>query len=62
MVENLITGEKSISVNIKNIGNITDIGKVTIYVNGNQMENVHHYELDPNQDKSIQFILNNDTI
>ncbi len=61
MVENLITGEKSISVNIKNIGNITDIGKVTIYVNGNQMENVHHYELDPNQDKSIQFILNNDT-
>ncbi|MDR0864401.1 MAG: glycoside hydrolase family 3 C-terminal domain-containing protein [Candidatus Symbiothrix sp.] len=48
---------KNVSVNIRNKGNITDVGKVHLFVNGVQAEEVHHYELDPGQEKTIQFEL-----
>jgi beta-glucosidase len=56
MNENLTTGNKTFSVKIKNSGTLTDIGKVTMYVDGIQKEEVHHYELDPSEEKIIQFI------
>ncbi|MDB5018423.1 MAG: beta-glucosidase [Mucilaginibacter sp.] len=54
----LITKKKVINVNVKNTGNITDIGKVTLYINGIQKGIVHHYELGPHHNKLISFDLN----
>jgi beta-glucosidase len=55
MAENLVSKKKIFKVNIKNSGNITDIGTITLYVDGIQEEEVHHYELDPSEEKIIQF-------
>ncbi len=53
--ENLIDKTKTATVRIKNVGNMTDTGKVWMYVDGKKSEEVHHYELDPNQEKQIRF-------
>lgn len=55
ITENLIEKTKQISVSVKNTGNLTDAGKITLYVNGEQKEDVHHYELAPNEEKNIEF-------
>jgi beta-glucosidase len=55
----LITKKKVINVNVTNTGNITDVGKVTLYINGVQTGTGHHYELGPHQDKLISFDLDN---
>jgi beta-glucosidase len=61
--ENLVTGKKTVAVKIKNVGNLTDAGTVTIFVNGVSPDEVHHYELAPGKEKIIDFSLkNNDSI
>jgi beta-glucosidase len=50
-----ITKKKVINVKVKNTGNITDIGKITLYVDGIQNGIGHHYELTPNQNELISF-------
>lgn len=55
MEENLINKKKTFKVNIKNSGNLTDIGQLTMYIDGIQKEEVHHYELDPGEEKIVQF-------
>ena len=52
-----VDGKTLISVRVKNGGNLTDVGKLKIYVDGRQEEDVHHFELTPGQDKIIQFKL-----
>lgn len=55
--ENLIDKTKTATVKIKNVGSMTDVGKVFMYVDGNKSDEIHHYELDPNQEKQIRFKL-----
>jgi len=50
-------GKTLVAVKVKNSGNLTDVGKVEIYVDGTQQEEIHHYELDPGQEKNIFFKL-----
>jgi beta-glucosidase len=53
--ENLLEKKKEIQVAVMNAGNLTDAGKITLYINGEQKEEVHHYELAPNEEKNIVF-------
>jgi beta-glucosidase len=50
--------KQAILVHVKNMGNLTDAGKLTLFVDGNQTDEVHHFELAPNQEKTIQFDIN----
>ena len=55
ITQNDINSDKiNVIVNVKNKGNITDVGKLSLYVNG-QFSQIHHYELDPGQEKQIMF-------
>jgi len=56
--ENLIEKQKKINITVKNTGNLMDTGKITLYLNGEQQEDVHHYELAPNEGKNISFYVN----
>ncbi|GHT18323.1 beta-glucosidase [Bacteroidia bacterium] len=49
------TPNQPISVHVKNKGNLTDVGKVSLFLNGEKIEEVHHYELDPGQEKVLSF-------
>ena len=53
--EDLMNGKRNIRVQVKNTGNLTDVGKITMYADGKQTGTVHHYELDPNKEKIINF-------
>lgn len=53
--QNPETKRKEFTVSIRNTGNITDVGKVSLYSNGLQSGDLHHYELDPGQQKVIAF-------
>ena len=55
--ENLVYGKKKASVRVKNTGNIMDTGKAQMFVNGVQTNEIHHYELAPNEEKVISFDL-----
>ncbi|GHT46591.1 beta-glucosidase [Bacteroidia bacterium] len=55
--ENLVKNIRTATVKIVNKGNITDIGKVHLFINGVQTDEVHHYELDPGQEKVLSFEL-----
>jgi beta-glucosidase len=57
MEENLVKNIRTATVKIVNKGNITDIGKVHLFINGVQTDEVHHYELDPGQEKVLSFEL-----
>jgi beta-glucosidase len=57
--ENLITKKKTVAVKVKNIGNLTDAGKISIFVDGIQKGEEHHYELDPSEEGVIYFNLEN---
>ncbi|MDR2040257.1 MAG: glycoside hydrolase family 3 C-terminal domain-containing protein [Bacteroidales bacterium] len=57
MEENLINKTKSVSVIVKNKGNMTDTGKVYMYEDGVCSEEQHHFELDPGAEKTIRFEL-----
>lgn len=52
-----LSGETHVFVKVKNTGNLTDVGKLKIYVDGTQQEEVHHYELGPDKSKIVQFKL-----
>ena len=54
---NLSDNTQKIFVKITNKGNITDIGKINMFLNGVQSDEVHHYELNPNQEKIVSFEL-----
>lgn len=57
-IDQVTTDDKTlVSIKVKNIGDITDVGKVKIYVDGVQQEEIHHYELKPGEEKIIQFQL-----
>jgi len=56
--ENMIEKNKIIRVSVKNAGNLMDAGKISLYLNGEQQEDVHHYELAPNEEKNIEFSVN----
>ncbi|HXO73740.1 MAG TPA: glycoside hydrolase family 3 C-terminal domain-containing protein, partial [Puia sp.] len=45
----------SIGVTVKNTGNLTDIGRLTLYVNGEEKGDVRHFELEPGASKLILF-------
>jgi len=54
---NLVRGKRNALVSVKNMGSLTDVGKVTFYMDGSQMGDIRHYELDPGQEKRITFDL-----
>lgn len=54
--EDLINKKKRVQVQVKNTGNITDIGKITLFIDGNKA-GIRHYELEPNEEKSIHFTI-----
>jgi len=59
--EKLNSNGRTVLVKVKNSGNLTDVGKLKMYVNGTQDEEIHHFELAPNQEKIIRFeIINPD--
>jgi len=45
----------SVGVTVKNTGNLTDIGRLTLYVNGEEKGDVRHFELEPGASKLILF-------
>ena len=55
--ENLIYNKKRALIRVKNVGNIMDVGKVRMFVDGTMSGEVHHYELAPNEEKTISFDL-----
>ncbi|GHT77068.1 beta-glucosidase [Bacteroidia bacterium] len=58
--KNLSNNTDKMSIKITNKGNITDIGKVSLFLNGVQSGEAHHYELKPGQEKVIAFELPSD--
>lgn len=52
-----VTHRPEAPVVVTNRGNLTDAGKVTLYVNGTQQGDVHHFELAPGASKTIFFPL-----
>ena len=57
MEKNLSNNTDKVSIKVRNKGNITDTGKVNMFINGVQCDEVHHYELDPKQERIISFEL-----
>jgi beta-glucosidase len=51
-----ILHKKRIPVTVTNNGNLTDIGKLTMYLNGQQAGDVHHFELAPGASTVIWFV------
>lgn len=60
MEENLVNHKKNVSVTVKNNGNLTDAGKIYLYMNDSRADEVHHFELDPGQEKKINFEIDKD--
>jgi beta-glucosidase len=52
--------KKKLSVEVKNIGNITDTGKINLYINGVKQDDTHHFELDPGETRTIVFSIDNE--
>ena len=61
MEENFVYAKKRATVKIRNVGNIMDIGKVSMFINGVRSEDVHHYELAPGEEKIIRFDIDKET-
>lgn len=59
MEENLLDNRKKISLRVRNNGNLTDVGKVYMYIEGIYSGEMHHFELDPDEEKVIHFDLEN---
>ncbi len=55
--ENPDNGAKTISVKVKNMGNLTDSGKLKMYIDGKFYGAVRHFELLPGEQKSIPFTI-----
>jgi beta-glucosidase len=57
-IEDDLTGKKKrLQMQVKNTGDLTDTGKISMYVDGVLAGDVRHYELDPNEEKTIRFIV-----
>jgi beta-glucosidase len=56
--ENLVDNTKTASISVKNTGDLTDAGTVTLFVDGLKAGDARHYELDPGQEKQIRFKIN----
>jgi beta-glucosidase len=52
-----VSGKKMAPVTVTNQGNLTDVGKLAMYVNGVQQGDLHHFELAPGVSKTIFFPL-----
>ncbi len=61
MEENLVNHEKNVFVTVKNKGNLTDTGKIYLYMNDSRADEVHHFELDPGQETKINFDIEKDS-
>ncbi len=61
MEENLVNHNKNVFVTVKNKGNLTDTGKIYLYMNDNRSDEVHHFELDPGQETKINFEIDKNT-
>lgn len=48
-----------ISVDVTNKGNITDCGKIDLYIDGEKQDETHHFEIDPDGKQTITFDVNN---
>lgn len=59
MEENLVNHKKNVFVTVKNKGNITDKGKIYLFMNDIRSDEVHHFELDPGQETKINFGIEN---
>jgi len=55
-----IIGKKILPLLVKNNGNLTDVGTVSMYINGNRVDDMHHFEVEPGKEKQVAFILNED--
>ena len=61
MEENLVNHKKYVFVTVKNNGNITDTGKIYLFLNDNRSEEMHHFELNPGQERKISFEIEKDS-
>ncbi|MBD8347872.1 glycoside hydrolase family 3 N-terminal domain-containing protein [Dysgonomonas sp. HGC4] len=52
---NLLDNTKTVTILVKNIGNMTDAGKVSMYVDDELVGDARHFELDPGLEKYITF-------
>lgn len=55
MEENLLKGENTVYVRVKNNGNLTDTGKIRMFVDGKKQGGETHYELEPGEEKLIPY-------
>lgn len=53
-----ISGKKRIVIMVKNKGNLTDVGKLRMYVDNILKDEVHHFEVAPGEEKPVYFNLN----
>lgn len=53
--ERLPDGRKTLWVTVRNVGNLTDAGRIRLYVAGQRCGEERHFELDPGQERSIPF-------
>lgn len=61
MEENLVANTKKVSIKVKNNGDLTDTGKVYMYLDNLRSEELHHFELDPRQETVINFDIEDNT-
>jgi beta-glucosidase len=54
---NLKDGSRKIAVKVKNNGSLMDVGKIYMFADGIRSDEVHHYELAPEEEKIIRFSL-----
>ncbi|MDR3217685.1 MAG: glycoside hydrolase family 3 C-terminal domain-containing protein [Dysgonamonadaceae bacterium] len=59
MSDNLMYNKRKIQVAVKNTGNITDTGRINMYINGEKQDDTHHFEIDPGQSQIITFDVSN---
>jgi beta-glucosidase len=57
LILDTLSGKKMAPVTVTNQGNLTDVGKLAMYVNGVQQGDLHHFELAPGVSKTIFFPL-----
>ena len=60
--ENLQKEENTIYVCVKNNGNLTDTGKIRMFVDGKKQGDEMHYELEPGEEKQIPYKIKKDDV
>jgi beta-glucosidase len=54
--------KQTVLVRVKNNGTLTDTGKLNLFADGVRSDEIHHFELDPGQEKTIQFTLTQNNV